>query len=382
MNKIAAVSWALVCAFIASVSAPPASADPSVVDVTKPMIGVLKQCKTSTELDCVESLSFAGPDGKLHGMQAEPYDGGGFYTGQNDTQVEAGQLPYNGNGKSAAVRAELESPSHVILPGLNGAKPLVGSALRVWVQGLLPDDHSIFTVKVRTSWLKAEDVQLLANDASFAHENIKGGQLWTFTGSQQTVGGYDGDWQAKMKAEAPADNESQRLVFFVHHAGVDAQHSYFEPRCASKGFPVRSFNAPGAGLPFWNSDTQSLDFGIESPHANPQGVPYAGHFRLWVPTAYIDCMYPNNNITNSLKISVIVEDANGGQQVADTVVKNDGQLITVAADNFHYSSPTIKLKGNSAKVSGAKTFCKPASGSGKSLLVAVGKKCPKGFIKK
>lgn len=379
---------ALLVGLVAGVSAPPAIADPSVVDVTKPMIGVLKQCKTASELDCVESLSYLDADGTPHPMQAGAYEGEGLSVGQNETVVENGQQRYSSGSKTAAVRAELESPAHVLGPSVNGSTPQLGSALRVWVQDLRPDDRTIYTVKVRTSWLKPEDVQLLVNDAGFDHVNIPGGQRWTLTGSQQTVGGYNSDWDAKMKAEAPSDWESQRLVFFLHHAGVDSQHSYFDPRCASKGYPVRSFNAPGAGLPFWNPATQSLDFGITSPHADPRGVPYVGHFRLWVPTAYIDCMYPTNGITNSLKISVIVEDSTGEQQVADTVVKNDGTTITVVADNFHYSSPIIKIKGSGAakavtgSVSDAKTFCKPKSGHGKSVLVAIGKKCPKGYIKK
>lgn len=362
-----------------------AKADTGLVDINRDMVGIMMVCQTDSELDCIQGVSVVDSDGSL--TQLTPINGEpDFIFGS--THLHA--------------YVELESPSHMIYQGR------VGSAMRVWISGLQPADRARIHIDVRTSWLRAEDIQLLADEAIYTERNIPGGTLWSFEGSQQTVGGYDSNWAYKIASAANADFETQRLVFFVHHAGLDSQHSYFDPRCVKYGYPVRVFNAPSAGLPYWDQSNRSLNFGIDSPHASPLGVPYVGYFKLWVPTAYIDCMYPTNNITNAVQIQVIIKDESGEQDVADTTIKRANGLITVVANNFHYSAPVISIKAVEQKQLSTPTpfpyysdtpsslpspssTVEPAPGKttitclkGKLIkkLTAVKPKCPAGYKKK
>lgn len=384
-----------------------AGADTSVVDVSAPMVANLASCQTPDELDCIAGLAVVNSDGSTTPLDPATFTGANTVVDVNGNTLHQGQQNFSGAGVNASVTAELESPAHLI----NLSPKVEGSALRVWISGGTPDTK--FEVKVRTSWLRAEDIQLLAKSAAYQIENISGGTLWTFSGSQQVVGGYTSDWQSKMAADANADVVGSRLVFFVHHAGADASSSYFDPRCATTGFPVRTFNAPAAGLPYWDAATQSLNFGIWSPHADPNGTPFVGYFKIWVPDSYIDCMYPDNTITKAASITAAVVDADGYAQDASVQISNENGNLYLSVSGFHYSSPKISIrdaalvgpkvkpvvkkitcfKGSRTKsVSGVKPVCpagykaaktiRCAKGSRVKTVTALSPRCPAGYRKK
>lgn len=394
-------------ALLVVVSGVTATADASVVDVNSPMVANLASCQTPDELDCIAGLAVVNSDGSATQLESTSFTGANTVVDANGNTLNQGQQNFSGNGVNASVTAELESPAHLI-----GISPkLAGSALRVWITGGAPETK--FEVKVRTSWLRAEDIQLLAKSASYQIENISGGTLWTFSGSQQVVGGYTSNWQTKMAADANADVVDSRLVFFVHHAGADTSSSYFDPRCATTGFPVRTFNAPAAGLPYWDAATQSLNFGIWSPHADPSGTPFVGYFKIWVPDSYIDCMYPDNTITKAASIAASVVDADGYAQDASVQISNENGNLYLSVSGFHYSSPKISIrdaaiagpkvkpvikqitciKGSRIRsVSGGKPVC-PAGyrvaktircvkGSRVKNVTALSPRCPAGYRKK
>lgn len=355
----------------------PAVAAVSDVDNNVPMVGVLKPCVSSDELDCVESISTV-----VAGVETELTDGtfvAGPDTEMNGNVVKEGSINYPYQSSSISLRVELESKAHIIDPTFNA----IGAALRAHVHGLDSNDKTIFKLVIRTSWLQAQDVQLLADDADFGVEAIEGGQRWTLSGSQQRISGYSDNWQTKMASEAKADWDIDRLAFFIHHQGVDAGHSYFETDCVDGiGYPVRSFNAPAAGLPSWDPASQSVNFGIESPHFTSTGKVVSGYFRLWVPAAWLDCKWPTNTVSGSTDLTVVVLDTDGQRQLATTSVSRADGWIRVVAKGFHFSSPVIKLM--SAKKILKKSFSLQVKSfaSGKSTLSTASKNSVKASVKR
>jgi hypothetical protein len=197
--------------------------------------------------------------------------------------------------------------------------------------------------------MKPQDIQIHAEDGSMTTTKIEGGNLWSFVGKQQKTHGYGvGSWYKKLETHANADWEGYRLEFLLHHTGESDLMSYFPIRCAEKGYTIESHNAPGAGMPAWDEKTKSLQFNIQSAHADMQGVPVIGYFKLWVSEAYIDCMWPQNTLTNAAEIQVLVANEDGTYQVASTVVGRANGQIRVEATGFHYSSPTVMLRAKPA----------------------------------
>jgi len=384
-----------------------ARADVSLIDGSIPMTANLRACQIADELDCIQSLSVINSDGSTNTLSPSTFVSSDPYIDSNGNTVRPGQQPFSGYGVSATADVQLDSLIHVII----ASPKILGSALRVFINGGEPTTK--FQIQIRTSWLKAEDIQLLANSAAYKIEEIPGGTLWTFSGSQQAIGGYTSDWAAKAAADANADVVWNRLTFFVAHAGADASSSAFDPRCAANGFPVRTFNAPAAGLPYWDAATQSLNFGIWSPHADPSGAPFVGYFKIWVPDSYIDCMYPDNTITKATSITAAVVDADGYAQDASVQISNENGNLYLSVSGFHYSSPKISIrdaalvgpkvkpvvkkitciKGSRNKsVSGVKPVCpagykaaktiRCAKGSRVKTVTALSPRCPAGYRKK
>jgi hypothetical protein len=317
---------------------PAAQAMEPKLDVTKPMVVNLQLCKTSTELDCIEAFKLVEPqDAQLEWQGFVPneprIDEHGNERFHGSEHFRLGEIP-------VTLWVELQSPQMIIFK--DGDKAFRGSSMRTYIGAPRLLDHR-FEVAIRTSWLTPQDIQLHAVEADYKIEKIAGGTRWTFSGKQQTISYYNGDWQRKMAQDAKADSDRHRLDFLVHHLGKGG--SYFDETCGDKGFTVESHNAPGAGMPFWDEATKSLNFSIESPHYDSTGTPIVGYFRLWMPEAYLDCKWPTNTLSSAATIQVFVQNEDGSFQNASTVVGRFNGQIRVEAYGFHYSAPKIKLVG-------------------------------------
>jgi hypothetical protein len=316
---------------------PGAQASQPALDVTKPMTVNLEMCESASELDCIESFSLVSPTSS--NLVHKGFRSFGVSVDENGNQKFDGVEIFDLDGQEISVWVELQSPKMVIYKGPDGKKN-VGSSMRTYIQAPRMFDNR-FEIKIRTSWLRPQDIQLHAVEAEYDIQKIAGGTRWTFSGKQQTISYYNSNWSAKMRKGANADNDSHRLDFLVHHLGKGG--SYFDETCGDKGFTVESHNAPGAGMPFWDDATKSLNFSIESPHANSLGEPVVGYFRLWMPEAYLDCKWPKNSLSAAATIQVFVENEDGTYQTATTVVGRFKGMIRIEAHGFHYSAPTIKV---------------------------------------
>jgi hypothetical protein len=364
----------------------------------------LVPCLTATELDCVESFGFINKAGEYVSAKST-IDAPSSGMGQNDNPINFQQSHWtaqvDGQLATADLDVPLQSPKYVIFKNPDGS-PHYGASLRPWINSPdLLNTHVRFTI--RTSFLIPQNVQLVAEDSDFSQTKIPGGNLWMFEGRGTPVSNYTTDWQAANKRDfsAPADVDSSTLHFIIHHGDPDLTRGYWPAQCGDKGYTVQAFNSNSAGSPFWNSQNQSLDFAIQSPHTKASGAANLGFFKLWTTDEFIDCKWPGNTLSGAAKIEVHVVSEDGVTQVSTNQVSHKDGKIFVFASGFHYSSPTIKLVAvNDSAVTPTTpvktpvatplTTPKPIKPATKTIkcqkgktvkkVTAVAPKCPKGFI--
>lgn len=324
----------------------PARAEVVAKDPKAAAIYALDSCKDPSELDCIESFSVLSGDDLIE----TPMTYSGF-SGSRTSTDSYGNTEHHGNSdwkvetksgpKNYSVYARLEAVNHIW--GIYNGKKSRAGAIRIFVQGNEQDFETKVRIRVRTSWLKPLNVALYADQANFVETKIAGGRLWTFDGVRAKNSSYRDDWIKKSAANANADHDGSSLTFLVDHAATSAT-SYYSTKCASKGYTAEASNATAAGQPSWNPKTKSLEFSIFAPHADTKGNLNKGFFQLWVNKAYIQCAWPSSGLAKANDFSVSVYNEDGSRQVATTVVSYKRGQLKVAAYNFHYSSPTIRLK--------------------------------------
>lgn len=360
------------------------SADPKpTLPLTTPGTFNFGICQSVTATECIVSVGVLQENGTLlPGRHIEDLTSPQVKEGEN-VKIPGSSMWEINNGKELqkiSVTAEIDTPAH-ILYGTN-----TGAALRVFA-----DDAEKILVRlrivVRTSWLKPQNVQLVADQANFTQKKLVNANEWTFEGSKTEVYNYF-DWQEAGKANfiAKADSVSTSLRFFIHHVGINNNSSFFPIDCADKGYTVQAWNSEAAGTPYWDKATDSLNFGVVAPHLKVNGEQNTGFFTLWAPEDFIKCRWPENTLIGAAKITIEVLNPDGTQQIAVTSVKQANKTLYFSASGFHYSSPTIR-------VSAPKTAVAPAAspksstitcikGKASKKVTAVSPKCPSGWKKK
>ena len=94
--------------------------------------------------------------------------------------------------------------------------------------------------------------------------------------------------------------------------------------------------------PDFNRVDQTLDYKVSSPHYLPDGSEFKGTYNLVMKSEYARCLYGFTKAPVSATISVL--SADGTSQIPTTVLgERDGWLF-LSANNFTFSSPTLKVK--------------------------------------
>lgn len=334
------------------------------IDTSKSQQIGLVSCQSEAELDCVESFGFIDSAGKYApGTLLQTVEGKTFID-QNGNSVTSAQTIWqgtvDGKTKSMSLEAPLQSPNYILFKAPDG-NIHYGASLRPWVDG--PDLlNTKIRFVVRTSYLKPQNVQLVADEANFSQKVLKEGNAWTFEGKGTQVSAYTTDVQKKSQDwSAQADMDTTTLHFIIHHADADLTKGYWPAPCANAGYSVQAFNSNSAGEPHWNASAQSLEFAVPSPHLMASGKANTGFFKLWTTDSYMNCQWKGNNLANANGITVSIVDEDGGTQTATSQVLHANGRLYVEATGFHYSSPKIKIKAT----------------TGKSTIICVNKKSPK-----
>jgi hypothetical protein len=370
----------------------PANAAPtSSIDTSAARQYALTLCASESELDCVESFGFLDSANKYVPGVLESQSPPGSYTSAQGNQMDSRTMKFSAqvDGKltSADVEVPLQSPRYRLWQNTDGTWHY-GASLRPWVES--PDLENIkVRLLVRTSFLKPQNIQLVADESDFKHTKIEGGNLWLFEGKGTKVSTYTHSYDSPDRQDfsAQADVDTRTLHFIIHHADSNMAYGYWPARCADKGYSVQAFNSNAAGEPYWDSRNKSLSFAVPSPHLMASGKPQVGFFKLWTTDAYMNCQWIGNTLATANNITIQIVNSDGSEQIAtSSVIHKNGQLY-VSSSGFHYSAPTIRVKDASKPfaVSKKKTIVCVNTKNSKvtKKVTAISPKCPAGYkIKK
>lgn len=347
MRNVAVFFLALTFTLIGQPQQVSAADESWVTDPSIPAVYALGNCRTDTELDCVESVEYAKRgEGFVAGVfkgitKAREYsESNGNFDKIFNSEWQVGEDTYQ-------IETLLETQSHRLGGTQQGAALRVSAYMKGYLDNPDPLNRKI-RIKVRTSWLRPMNVQLKANESDFKDEIISGGHRWTLEGYATQISDYTGiysDYSAeKLAFIAQADVDTPLLVFYIHHADTDMTKGYWPPVCADKGYTVQSHNTNATGDPIWNAATDSLEFSIMAPHTKADGTPNIGFFKLWASEKFLDCKYPTNTLTKSARLSVQILYEDGTVTAISTAVTRENGYISFSANGFHFSSPKVILK--------------------------------------
>jgi hypothetical protein len=154
----------------------------------------------------------------------------------------------------------------------------------------------------------------------------------------------------------------------------------------SKLVGVVSTNAMmySGGAPAFDKGSGALNYKVGAPHYASNGDVFKGTYDLQLRSDVARCLYGFSKAPISATISVT--GADGSSEVATTVVGEANGWLHLSANNFEFSSPTIKVKLSQA----GSPSVSPAKATQKTLTCVKGKvtkqvttaTCPSGYKKK
>ena len=108
------------------------------------------------------------------------------------------------------------------------------------------------------------------------------------------------------------------------------------------GFVTTNAAAYSAGPPAFNQELQSLDYKVIAPHYTAKGEVFKGSYDLKIRASIARCIYGFNESPIQGSISIVADD--GSMQVATQTVNEFDGWLSLSANGFTYSSPTISAK--------------------------------------
>jgi hypothetical protein len=330
-----------------------ASADVTpIVEIAQDTSGrmALRPCASPAHLTCIESLSAILPNGTTNEFKLLQAPTGNYLDSKNqvtensltswsfvDVDGTTRQIYTDGNLSGENYKGE--QVNFNLQPKMTFA--FVDPPVKDVTSGVK------FKFVFRSSWVVPVAAFLMASNAEYKDEKIENGHRYTYIGSPFVGTNYAGRPLSGLSNEASdltkSDSENIRMYFLIDHASSIPGGSYGDTRCSKFGYPVTSHNAYGGGTPHL-VDNDTMKFEIYSPHLLSTGALSTGFFSTYMSVAWMDCMWPGNNVSKSPKVEVSVINSDGTAQVATTSFKIENGFLVVNARGFHFSAPTIQLK--------------------------------------
>jgi hypothetical protein len=156
------------------------------------------------------------------------------------------------------------------------------------------------------------------------------------------------------------------------------------------GFVTTNSTTYAAGPPVFNSDTQSLDYKVASPHYLKDGTVFKGEYNLYIDSKVARCIYKFSSAPISASVSIVNE--SGEAKVATTVMTERGGWLHLSVAGFTFSSPTLRVKlsqdveekksSDSIQAISKKTTITCIKGKKTKKVSAIKPACPSGWKKK
>ena len=124
-------------------------------------------------------------------------------------------------------------------------------------------------------------------------------------------------------------------------------------------------------VPIWNASTQTLEFGVASPHYKSDGQVARGFYEMQLNEQVAKCLWGTKVTPANVSLSVL--DENGDSKVATAAISVKNGMVIFRATGFTYSS--TKLSVSLKKLVCVKNGLTKTQPKGKTT-------CPKGWKKK
>lgn len=108
------------------------------------------------------------------------------------------------------------------------------------------------------------------------------------------------------------------------------------------GMVTTNASVYAAGTPNFNAKNQSLDYKVMAPHLTSKGEVFIGTYDLRIRSEVARCIYGFSAAPIQASISVLSED--GTLQRATQTVNEDKGWLSLSANGFTYSAPTIQVQ--------------------------------------
>jgi hypothetical protein len=102
-----------------------------------------------------------------------------------------------------------------------------------------------------------------------------------------------------------------------------------------------------AGTPTFNSENQTLDYKVMAPHLTSKGEVFKGTYDLKIKSDIARCIYGFSKAPIQASLSILSED--GTTQTATYTVNERDGWLSLSANGFTYSAPTIQVKLSQAQ---------------------------------
>lgn len=148
-------------------------------------------------------------------------------------------------------------------------------------------------------------------------------------------------WAPYLGEKAFAINETWTLS----NARVDNPSSCVKKGAGVQGVVATNASAYEATAPTFDKDSGTLNYKVAAPHFAPDGkTENIGTYGLSMSTSLIKCLYGVDQLPTSASIAITSSD--GKERVSTVALQQVGNWVHLNAENFTFSSPTLKIKLN------------------------------------
>jgi hypothetical protein len=112
-----------------------------------------------------------------------------------------------------------------------------------------------------------------------------------------------------------------------------------------QGVVTTNASAYEATAPKYNKENGTLEYKVAAPHFAPDGkTENIGTYGLAMSITLLQCLYGITNVPTSASVSITTNA--GVERVATVALNQIGKWVFLSAENFTFSSPTLRIKLN------------------------------------
>ena len=355
------------------------------VDLDKPIVAGLSSCLTSSQLDCLESVTIVLKDGKRLVANQVSIDNQAEKD-EREQVVESGLSTWeytNNSGVSSSfiLDSKLTTPAYVISGSADSVEvntnseseaedesdtestttEVINSDTRFYEPSLsvtaifsagkkLLNDERLEIV-IRASWLQVEEVFLPGKDSEIEIEKITQGQRITLRGSEDLI--YSSQKRKNLVTQVITEIvvTKENFEFLILHPKSNTS----EKMCFEDGYKVSATNAWSLS-PAIEVQDYTLKFYASGYPLKPDKSANKGYAKVRAPLSWLSCKFPGNDFTFAKDFSVKVYSAAGGlklQSASASAIVRDG-FLEVQVEEFLFAKTEIWVVADASGIASQK----------------------------